>query len=846
MSVADTTLAPDAIELRRFLELAAELGQIHLVAIRPDSEEIAGRDFGLDVDAAESWVINKNRAGLGVYWSPNSIAPGVHKKPRKENVAHARFVHLDLDPPKGAAWTPAEREAALGKLQDLQPHPSMIVDSGGGFNAYWRLEDECRDPETVEGINRALVDKLGADACWNIDRILRVAGTINWPNKAKVLRGRFPRLAEVVEEEGGEYSIEALRAAFGWLPASAGSKAAPAARVEVPASIERVTPDSIGLHPDHPLRDMLARSAGKDGDRSAHLHLAVREAVGWLLPDEFIFGLMLNPELPVSEHPLDDTDPIRAVRRPIAKWRAELGLPNPSEFVQTDVFGSIRALKETFRMKSAPEAPRPLFRELAPSPAFPIEALGPVLGKAALAIEQIVQLPLSSAANSVLAVASLAAQGRANVVLPVGNGTSRPLSLFFLTVLASGDRKSTADGIALRPVREFERELKEIQGKEQQRYEVEYAAFDTYTRSLKKKLSSNKAGLEKALTELGPAPRPPLSSVIAPSGDQTMEGLFRIYEHGRPSLAMLCDDAGTFLGGHSMKAEQKKSTTGNLCRAWDGSKIERIRGGDGVKDLYDRRLAMHLMAQKDVAAEFLSDDRFADQGLLARFLITAPDSYAGTRFRDDTQYQAEMPRLYAELRPYEAAIAALIRKPIEWKDELNPALGIHLDSIMLTSEARALWVEFYNEIEGRQGHGGDLAGIKEFASKLLENATRLAGVLALCENPAAHEIHVETLADAIKLARFYLAETLRMMGASYVDPELRNAEAVRQWLHERGEIIVGLSTIYQFGPACVRDAKSARAAMSILADHGWVKPISGGAVIDGKKFHEAYEVETET
>ena len=98
------------------------------------------------------------------------------------------------------------------------------------------------------------------------------------------------------------------------------------------------------------------------------------------------------------------------------------------------------------------EGPRPLYRELPPSSPFPVCALGPVLGKAARAIEAVIQCPMECAANSVLAVASLAAQGRANAILPIGQGKAAPLSLFFLTVLDSGERKSSADGMALKPV----------------------------------------------------------------------------------------------------------------------------------------------------------------------------------------------------------------------------------------------------------------------------------------------------------------------------------------------------------------------------------------------------------
>ena len=347
MSVAEQLVTPDAVELYRFLESAADFGQIHLVAIHPTRGEISGRDFALDVDAAKSWVINQNCAGRGVYWSPNRIAPGVQKKPSKADVLGARFVHVDLDPPKGQLWTAEDKAGALSRLQDCQPHPSLIVDSGGGFNAYWRLEDECRDPDTIEGINRALGEKLGADSCWNVDRILRVAGTINWPNAKKAAAGRAPCLAEVVEEEGGEYSIEALRAAFGWLPAPADAKASAVAQVDVPASINLVTPDTIGLWSDHPLRADLAKTGT---DRSRHGFLVIRDAVQWMLPDNLIFGLMLNPDVPAAAHFVEKGG-VRGVARAIAKARGELEIPSPVEFLAVDVPAIIAAIAENYRIK---------------------------------------------------------------------------------------------------------------------------------------------------------------------------------------------------------------------------------------------------------------------------------------------------------------------------------------------------------------------------------------------------------------------------------------------------------------------------------------------------------------
>src|SRR5262245_60891870 len=75
--------------------------------------------------------------------------------------------------------------------------------------------------------------------------------------------------------------------------------------------------------------------------------------------------------------------------------------------------------------------PLPLFPPLPPAAPYPLDALGPVLAPAAAAIARKVQVPDAMAAQSVLAVASLATSAHADVMLPYGQ--TRPLSLFCLT-----------------------------------------------------------------------------------------------------------------------------------------------------------------------------------------------------------------------------------------------------------------------------------------------------------------------------------------------------------------------------------------------------------------------------
>ena len=82
------------------------------------------------------------------------------------------------------------------------------------------------------------------------------------------------------------------------------------------------------------------------------------------------------------------------------------------------------------------EPPRPLMRELPPADAFPVDALGSVLGAASNAINDRVQAPIAICGQSTLEAATLAAQGHADVELPTGQ--VKPISIFFVSVCPSG------------------------------------------------------------------------------------------------------------------------------------------------------------------------------------------------------------------------------------------------------------------------------------------------------------------------------------------------------------------------------------------------------------------------
>lgn len=102
--------------------------------------------------------------------------------------------------------------------------------------------------------------------------------------------------------------------------------------------------------------------------------------------------------------------------------------------------------------------PEPIEEPGASEQPYPVEALGPILGEAANAIAEHSQCPLAMAGQAVLVAAAFAAQGQIRAWSPATE-RGMPVSLFALTLADSGDRKSTADRRAFKPVYEIEREL---------------------------------------------------------------------------------------------------------------------------------------------------------------------------------------------------------------------------------------------------------------------------------------------------------------------------------------------------------------------------------------------------
>jgi len=456
---------------------------------------------------------------------------------------------------------------------------------------------------------------------------------------------------------------------------------------------------------------------------------------------------------------------------------------------------------------SYPE-PQPLLPEMEAAIPYPLEALGEVLGGAAAAIVEAVQVPTALAAQSVLAAAAMAAQPHANAVR---DGQPIPLSLFVLTVAESGDRKSAADRLALRAHHERQNALLELYSAEQKQYRDQRDAFQCARVAILEKAKANPAASAAALDSLQEPEPPPLPFILVE--EPTLEGLQKSLLRGSPSQGLFSDEGGQFFGGHANKPENMLKSVAGLSKLWDGAPITRTRAAEGeTASRSGCRLSAHLMIQPIVANNVLSNPILRGQGFLARFLVVWPQSLAGTRF-----YQHANPSRDPRLLRYWSRMTDLLscEPPKNDRGEFEPA------ELTMDADAKTVWIEAHDAIEAELGRNGSLQDIKPTAAKGGENILRIAGVLAIAERSAS--LTRPIVQRAAMLVDWYLGEALRLAYPTTADPQLIQAHRLISWLIENNWETFEARTLQRLGPKVARvSAQHRDALLTLLVEHHYL------------------------
>jgi P4 family phage/plasmid primase-like protien len=317
-----------------FLEAWRPGGPWVLTSIVPDGKTTTETFTARSLGQMRDWI-DRRQGAQNIYFTVNRTFNAMEVKPKKSNIAAAMALHVDVDPRAGEPLD-SERRRALEMLRRHSPPPTVIIDSGGGLQGFWMLDTPAElsgDPLPVEDRNRHIAAALQADACHNIDRIMRLPGTINVPNKKKLAKGRVPALARVVEADWSRrYRLEDFPRAAA---VPAGGNSLPPGRVSSPATVRLLEglgelPKGVsdrtralivnGHDPDDP---------GRWTDRSDLVLHVLCDLIRADTPDEQLMAVVLDPSFGVSAHVLEQPKPENYARRQVQRALAMQSRPGP-------------------------------------------------------------------------------------------------------------------------------------------------------------------------------------------------------------------------------------------------------------------------------------------------------------------------------------------------------------------------------------------------------------------------------------------------------------------------------------------------------------------------------------
>lgn len=346
-----------------FLQRFAPEGPWALTAIVPDGKTFTQTFWPRTLEAMRTWI-EAAQGQRNIYFHVNPVSHELNKKAEKTDMEALAWLHVDMDPRPGE--DPAsEKDYALGKLRAANPAPTVIIDSGGGVQAFWRLRDPAPTQgllgrcEELEAYNVQLERLFNADACHNIDRVMRLPGTINIPNAKKLKKGRVKALAQVLSFTDADYPLSMFTAAPSIQSSSDGGLST-RPRLVISGNVPRLTdPSDLDQWqvPDH-VKMLIVQGndpddATKYASRSAVLFRVCCEMVRCGVPDEVIYSVITDQDFGIAVSVLDKPRPEKYALRQIEQakefainpWLQKL---NEKHFVIGDIGGKCRVMSEVF------------------------------------------------------------------------------------------------------------------------------------------------------------------------------------------------------------------------------------------------------------------------------------------------------------------------------------------------------------------------------------------------------------------------------------------------------------------------------------------------------------------
>lgn len=412
--------------------------------------------------------------------------------------------------------------------------------------------------------------------------------------------------------------------------------------------------------------------------------------------------------------------------------------------------------------------PEPLANDPSTPTPYPINAFTGLLRAVIEAVAYYAQVPLAMAGQCVLG--ALAHMGQRFVNSPLGH--NMPTSLILITEGESGSGKTQVMNLTHFRINEYER----------QQYEQYLQDIDVW--------DSDKPGLKgKELADYkdnNPMPNNPKTMFK----EATIEPILDMFISGQiTNASWTTDEAGQFFNGHTMTGDTAGSALSSLTTLYSDGNVSRVRSQKSAfatprTDAYDVRMTLLLQGQRIILEPALTDPMMNGQGFLARALIACPPDLRGKRDWVSEQRHRDNPYNNPQLTKYWQRCQSLL-EPAPCNTTTD-AKGQPQRITMQWADAQAeqTFYEHAQAIESRQASGGDLQYLKAYASRMAENASRIAALIVFFEERNA--ITTDDINRAFMLAEYSTSERLRYLDATPTG-EQNDSEKLGCWLVDKAK-----------------------------------------------------------
>lgn len=742
------------------------------------------------------------------------------------------------------------KEAIASHLETLEPAPSVVIDSGGGYHAYWLLDTtwHLTTPEerkAAQDTQRAWVLLVGGDDVKDLARVLRVPGTRNY----KYPDG--PRLVQFVscdlERRYGRAELAEMCAGF--MPTSG-------------INAERTTGSTADIG-SRWLGSAVARvHSAPDGKKHPAL-LRAAIALAGLIPHGAITEEQIISSLMAAV--AGRAEDINQARKTIEDGISYgLAKPWPAEKLER---GYQERPDDDHSANSANSAnsPKPVEPwgaaipfDHAELPVFPTDIFPDWLRAFVEAEAEATQTPVDLA--GMLALSVLATCCQRWVMVQGLSGWYEPVNLYTVTALPPASRKSAV-------FRAFNNPLMAFEQSQAAEAKIAIAAAATHKDILEEQLSTAKRSASKARTQTEQQEAyeraEELSEQLANHTTPVVPRL--VCDDITPeTLASLLSEQGGRMAALSPEGDVFAIMAGRYTQgAPNFSVFLKAHAGDTLR--VDRRgrsefvdypaLTFGITTQPDVVRGLAEKAGFRGQGLLGRFLYALPESLVGHRKTKPDPVPSDVREAYHAginellmLRSIHSANCANTANTTH--ESLNTNFIELVISLTISAQATPLLDSFLAWLEPHLAPDGAFGSFADWAGKLAGATLRIAGLLHMATRIGSHnshnapnEIDAPTLAAALKLTTYLTAHAKQAFSEMGADPAIASARKALRWITDKNATVFTKRDLFEAMKGTVPKADDLDPILKLLTDHSYIRPVEADERPGpGRKPSQRYEV----